>query len=515
MVMKGYDPHTNGGQYLEDLATAYWLSDALFTALEMDLFETIDEFGIQGATVFELAQKLDTNENALSRYLELLINLGLVGQYQNVYYNQLITKEYLLKESPLYQGDSILWRKNLIDDWTTLKASLKAGGRVNFLPEDISENELNQRRAKYIKAMDNVAKLKANECTTFFNELSGDILDVGTGSGAMALAFLQAFPDTSATLLDIEQILPHTQKIVNETPYAHRVEYHAANILEPQWGLAKKYKLIILSNIVHAYAEAENELVLKTAAKHLADDGMILIHDFFNEHDPIKAHLTDVNMFLNTYNGKVFSGAWVINELKKNHLAVSSLIPLETDTALIFAGKSATILDSCLITPIQKLIHPIKAMGFNDVIEISPASVVVSEFVQNKCRFGCDFYDQKNCDANTLSMDETKGLLSNYNKALLLKGEPSTGDFQHQILAAEKLAFTSGYHKTFAFWSGPCTLCPDCDSNKPCPNTKNRRPSMEGSGIDVFETVRANGEILETLASKDAMVKYYGLLLLE
>lgn len=349
MVIKRYDSHSNGGQYLEDLATAYWLSDTLFTALEMDLFEIIDAFGVQGATVCELTQKLDTNENALARYLELLISLGLIGQYQNVYYNQLITKEYLLKESPLYQGDSILWRKNLTDDWATLKESLKAGGRVNFLPEDISEDELNQRRTRYIKAMDNVAKLKANDCTTFFNELSGDILDVGTGSGAMSLAFLQAFPDTSATLLDIEQILPHTQEIISGTPYINRVAYHPANILEPQWGLTKKYQLIILSNIVHAYAEAENELVLKTAAKYLADDGVILVHDFFYEHDPIKAHLTDVNMFLNTYNGKVFSGAWVINQLEKNHLSVTPLIPLETDTAVIFAAKSAELLNTGLI----------------------------------------------------------------------------------------------------------------------------------------------------------------------
>ncbi|MEO1816338.1 MAG: class I SAM-dependent methyltransferase [Acetobacterium sp.] len=345
MVMKGYDPRTNGGQYLEDLATAYWVSDALFTALEMDLFQTIDDFGIRGANLFELAQKLQANESALERYLALLNSLGLVGYYKNVYYNQLITKEYLLKASPLYQGDSLLWRKNLSDDWSTLKAALTAGGRVNFLPETISEAELNRRRAKYIKAMDNVAKLKARDCTTFFTALSGAILDVGTGSGAMALAFLEAFPDTDATLLDIEQMLPQTQKLVAATGFADRVCYHPANILEPEWGLTQKYQLIILSNIVHAYAEAENEQVLKIAASHLSDDGIILIHDFFNEHDPIKAHLSDINMFLNTYNGKVFSGAWVIAELEKHDLVTSPLMPLATDTALIFAARSQSVLE--------------------------------------------------------------------------------------------------------------------------------------------------------------------------
>ena len=515
MVMKGYDPHTHGGQYLEDLSTAYWVSDSLFTALEMNLFETIDGFGTQGATLSELSRSMLCDANALDRYLDLLVSLGLLGQYQKSYYNSLLTKKYLLKNSPLYQGDSILWRKNLTEDWDTLKASLKAGGRVNFLPEEISETEMDARRENYIKAMDNVAKLKAKDCTSFFNDLSGEILDVGTGSGAMALAFLKKFPGTAATLLDIEQILPHTQKMVNQTPFKDRVHYHSCNILDPQWGLDKKYKLIILSNIVHAYAEAENELVLKTAADHLADDGVLLIHDFFTEHFPVKAQLTDVNMMLNTYNGKVFSGAWVINELKRNQLATTSLIPLETDTALIFAAKSSRALDHLAITPLQKLIYPIKALGFDDVLEISPESVIVSEFPKNKCRFGCRSYDQKHCEANDMSLEETTKLLSGYKKAFLLKGEPPTGDFQKKLLEAEKLAFINGYHKAFVFFAGPCSICSKCDPEIPCENTKNRRPSMEGAGIDVFETVRNNGEVLETLSTRDAIVKYYGLLLLE
>lgn len=50
-------------------------------------------------------------------------------------------------------------------------------------------------------------------------------------------------------------------------------------------------------------------------------------------------------MFLNTYNGKVFSGAWVTIELEKHDLVTSPLMPLTTDTALIFAARSQSALD--------------------------------------------------------------------------------------------------------------------------------------------------------------------------
>ena len=83
MASLKWDPNTSGGQYLEDLSTAYWYSESLFTALDMGLFELLEE----GSTPLpELAKALDCDEPNLARYLHLLKTLDLVDCYENSWY---------------------------------------------------------------------------------------------------------------------------------------------------------------------------------------------------------------------------------------------------------------------------------------------------------------------------------------------------------------------------------------------------------------------------------------------
>ena len=56
--------------------------------------------------------------------------------------------------------------------------------------------------------------------------------------------------------------------------------------------------------------------------------------------------------------------------------------------------------------------------------------------------------------------------------ALLLEGEPPTRDFQKRVLAAEREAFLAGFYKAFAYWAGPCSICPACAEDGTCRNTK-------------------------------------------
>jgi predicted metal-binding protein len=141
--------------------------------------------------------------------------------------------------------------------------------------------------------------------------------------------------------------------------------------------------------------------------------------------------------------------------------------------------------------------------------------ISVADWVQTRCEFGCDRYGSPGCPPNSPTPDEIRRILKVYSFALLLEGVPPTRDFQRSVLAAEREAFLAGHHKTLSFWAGPCSQCPACVTEGRCRNRKECRPSMEGAGIDVFETAHRAGIPLATLTDRDGYVKYFGLLLVE
>ncbi|MDR3539497.1 MAG: class I SAM-dependent methyltransferase [Desulfosporosinus sp.] len=325
---------------MEDLATGYWFSEALFVAVELEVFTLLEP---QGLTTAELAGALAMPVPGLGRFLQALCALGLVLGKGDSYFNTQLASTYLVRGTRGYQGDSILWRKALMSGWQDFSKCLKAGGRVNFPAEGEDPSEFALRIRNYINAMDNVAKTKVREILPFFAGLDlRKMLDVGTGSGAIAAGFLEQFPSLSATLLDIHEVLIYTRELLDKRGFGKRVCYSPTNILEP-WTVAKEgFDLVVLSNIIHVYSEEELPLILDQAANCLNSEGILVIHDFFPEHFPEKAALLDLNMFINTYNGRIFPQAWVREQLTKSKLYPTELIPLETDTAVIFAAKDET-----------------------------------------------------------------------------------------------------------------------------------------------------------------------------
>jgi predicted metal-binding protein/ubiquinone/menaquinone biosynthesis C-methylase UbiE len=512
-----YNPQEAGAQYLEDLATGYWFSEALFAAVELDLFTLLEH---EGATAAQIAKTLEQSPTGLERFLKALGAMGLVFGESERYFNTKLSSDYLVPGKSNYQGDSILWRKGLRSGWQDLTECLKAGGRVTFPTDEEGPEQFALRIRKYINAMDNIARTKVEEILPFFEglDLKGQILDVGTGSGAISEGFLERFPSLSATLLDIKEVLNYTRELMDKKGFEKRVSYIPTNILEP-WTVAKEgFDFVILSNIIHAYSEEEIPLILDRAANCLKPGGVLIIHDFFPEHSPAKAALLDLNMLINTYNGRTFPEAWVRKQLAMSKLYTTELIPLATDTALIFAAKDKQKLASLRLDVRTRLIARIKTMGFGQVQLIATETIQVAEWTDLRCQYGCDRYGHAHCPPNSPSPQKTRDVLQDFSHALLLEGEPPGKVFQSMVLDAEREAFLAGFHKAFAYWAGPCELCATCVADAPngaCRNTRDARPSMEGAGIDVFETVKRAGLNLRILRDKGEFVRYFALLLLE
>lgn len=333
-----HDPQDVGPQYLEDLATGYWFSEVFFTAVEIQIFTLLEP---EGKTLDEIAGVLNFSTGGLKRFLYALGAMGLLSFDGSHYFNTRLSSEYLVVDTENYQGDSILWRKRLSSNWQGLAECLKTGGRVDFDSTRQEPQRLYIIR-KYIKAMDSVARTKVREILPFFEGLSmeGEILDVGAGSGAISAGFLENFPSMTATLMDLPEVLEYTRELIAPRGFGERVSYCRANVLE-SWPVDKeRFDLIILSNIIHAYSEKEIPVLLDRASDCLNSEGLLIIHDFFLEHYPEKAALFDLNMFINTYNGRVFSSKWIMKEMNRLKLHRTELIPLATDTAVIFAAQN-------------------------------------------------------------------------------------------------------------------------------------------------------------------------------
>jgi len=507
-----FDPQESGPQYLEDLATGYWFSEALFTAVEAAVFDLLAG---RGMTADELARNLQWEPRVTERFLHALCALGLLFREGENFFNTSLAAAYLVREKENYQGDSILWRKYLQTGWGELGACLRSGGRVSYMPDDRPEH-LQLRIRGYIQAMDNVARTKVQEILPLFmGSFNGtEILDVGAGSGAISAGFLEHFPGARATLLDLTNVLEISKEMMDARGLGERVACCPVNILEPWPVPAEHYDLVILSNIVHAYSQHEVPDILARAAWCLSHDGYLLIHDFFQEHSPSKAALSDLNMLINTYNGHIFPGQWVQEQLSREKLQSTELLPLQSDTAVIIASRNPEALDRLNLDNTARLISRLYALGFRQFRAIPAGQVQVADWVNLRCRYGCSLYGRPHCPPDSPGPDQTRAVLKEFETALLLEGEPPTGNFQRRVLKAEKEAFRAGYYKALAYWAGPCSLCSSCPTDG-CRNTKDARPSMEAAGIDVFATVRQAGLSLKTLDNENEYVKYYALLLLE
>ena len=162
-------------------------------------------------------------------------------------------------------------------------------------------------------------------------------------------------------------------------------------------------------------------------------------------------------------------------------------------------------------------IEAAKRLGAAEAKIVAPSSVVTATWVRLKCQFGCGGWGRRlTCPPHSPTPETTRKMLDEYSVATLVHC-PGNGDWRsiNKIVAdVEREVFLAGHYKAFAFGSGPCDLCDECNLEF-CDHPHQARPSMEAAGIDVYATARGNGFPIEVVRDEECEQNYYGLVLVE
>ena len=167
--------------------------------------------------------------------------------------------------------------------------------------------------------------------------------------------------------------------------------------------------------------------------------------------------------------------------------------------------------------PTVDWIEAAKRLGAADAKIIALATVVTAPWVRLKCQYGCGGWGRRlTCPPYSPTPEQTRKVLDCYSTAVLvhIPGEGKWRSIKQIVSDLEREVFLAGHYKAFAFGSGPCDLCDECNLTF-CDHASQARPAMEAVGIDVFATARANGFTIDVVKDYSCPKNYYGLVLVE
>ena len=306
-----------------ELSRAFQASRVFLTGYEMDVFTVLGE---EKKTSAEVAQAIGADHRGTDRLLNALCALELLTKSGGKYTNSPVAAKFLVKGKPDYQS-GLMHTVHLWDSWTTLTKAVRNGGTV--IKRHINESGEEWLEA-FIAAMHARAKLEAPLVASKI-DLTGvsHLLDVGGGSGAFSMAFARAKNGLRTTVFDLPNVLPLTQKYVEEAGFSDRISTAPGDYNEDEFGTG--FDMAFLSAIIHINSFDKNQELVQRVSRALNPGGRIVISDFImedNRFEPMFGAFFALNMLTGTPGGDTYTESEIKNWMEAAGISFTERIDM-------------------------------------------------------------------------------------------------------------------------------------------------------------------------------------------
>jgi len=269
---------------VDSVSYGFMASQAIFSGLEIGVFDAIAAAGEGGLTMAVLQEKCGITAPRLQTLITSLTAIkSLSRDATGAYTLSPNTAKFLVTSSRAYYGDYLRYQMGR-----------QFYHRMGALPDVMATGEAPSyaswfsdpaTAATYTQAQHNGSVATAKYLVKKKLKLDGvvDMLDVGGGSGAFSYVFVDATPGLTSTVLELPEVCKTGEgiKASQKADVQGRVKFVELDATSPDWPVTDgSYELVLMSYISGSVPEAIIGALYKNAYKALKPGGRLLVHDF-------------------------------------------------------------------------------------------------------------------------------------------------------------------------------------------------------------------------------------------
>nr|XP_057933739.1 acetylserotonin O-methyltransferase 2 [Doryrhamphus excisus] len=293
---------------LLEYLNGFRVSKVIFAACELGVFDLLVT-SQRPLSAQHVAQALDASADGMERLLDALVGIEIL-EVETVdgtalYSSTDVANMYLARGGGKSLHDMVIYQSQTIYPlWNNMTDAVREGKNQNqktfgIPPEEVFEAvyRSEEETLKFMGLMNSSWILDGQDVVTAFNlSCFQKIMDLGGCTGALARELARAYPSSSVTVLDLQEVVKMTRKhfLQENDTFTFEIGDFFLCELPPA-------DLYILARIIHDWSEEKCLTLLKKLYRACKPGGGVLLVEatlMENRRGPIMTQLFSLNMLV-------------------------------------------------------------------------------------------------------------------------------------------------------------------------------------------------------------------------
>lgn len=261
---------------IENLTMSAYPFFAMLAGAQLNLFTALRD---RSLTSKQIADSLGVNSTKLTPLLYALVAADLLTVEGNLFSNSNETNHFLVPSSPDYMVNHACFNVDpIFMSWVATAAQKTSDTIQSGIPQckyDFSTMSEEQLEKGFCATLPIAARAGHELVEKYDFTACSNLLDVAGGVGGLSIAITEDCPHMKATVVDLEHVIPMTQKVINEIGDSDRVNVISSDVVRDP--LSGSYDVAVLRAIIQVLPPKDVALMLKNVSSVVEEGGMVYV----------------------------------------------------------------------------------------------------------------------------------------------------------------------------------------------------------------------------------------------